>query len=299
MLIKVLGSAAGGGFPQWNCRCPVCMLAWSKDPRVRPRSQSSIAVTANGADWLLVNASPDLRQQICETPALQPKHGLRHSPIAAVMLTNGDIDHIAGLLTLREQQRFDLFASWATLGHMAGNPLFRVLNPDLVRRREMQLSQHMEFEFGLSVVPFAVPGKAPLYDEGDVAQIGEESGSTIGLELSSGNAHAFYIPGCARITDELAQRIKGAGALLFDGTTYTDDEMVRLGLSHKTAWRMGHLPMSGPQGSMARLADVAVDRKIFIHINNSNPVLVDGSPERLTVEAAGWEIAHDGMEIAL
>ena len=299
MLIKVLGSAAGGGFPQWNCRCALCQLAWSKDRNVRPRTQSSLAITADGEHWLLVNASPDLRQQIIETPALHPRHGQRHSPISAVMLTNGDIDHIAGLLTLREQQRFDLFATAPTLSQLAANSVFRVLNPELVRSREMQLDNRLELSFGLSVVPFAVPGKAPLYDEGAHVEIGTETGTTIGLEIMCGNVRAMYIPGCAQVTPQLKQRMAGADALLFDGTTYTDDEMVRLGLSHKTAWRMGHVPMSGPNGSLAMLADAGVRQKVFLHINNTNPVLMEDSAERRAVEQAGWQVAHDGMEIKL
>ena len=299
MQIKVLGSAAGGGFPQWNCRCPTCQLAWNQDPRVKPRTQSSLAISADGDHWLLLNASPDLRQQISETPALHPRHGSRHSPVCGVLVTNGDIDHIAGLLSLREQQAFGLYGTRETLAELAANPVFGVLNPALVARHEISLETPLEIAPGLRIVPFAVPGKAPLYAEGENLEIGAETGTTIGLEISNGSVRAYYIPGCAGVTPKLKQRLAGAALLMFDGTTFTEDEMVRLGLSQKTAWRMGHVPMSGLNGSLASLADAQVQRKIYLHINNTNPVLVDASPERQQVEQAGWEVAFDGMEIVL
>ena len=299
MLIKVLGSAAGGGFPQWNCRCPVCQLAWNKDPRVTPRTQSSLAISADGIHWLLLNASPDLRQQILDNPCLHPRHGSRHSPVSAVIATNGDIDHIAGLLSLREQQPFDLYATAETLEQIAASAVFGVLNPSVVQKHEMALEVPLDIQSGLRIVPFAVPGKAPLYAEGEKVVIGAETGTTIGLEITCDNSRIYYIPGCAAAAEKLKHRVAGADVLFFDGTTYTDDEMVRLGLSQKTAWRMGHLPMSGEAGSMAAFANVDLKRKIYLHINNTNPVLVDDSSERGMVETAGWEVAHDGMEIAL
>ena len=298
MLIKVLGSAAGGGFPQWNCLCPVCELAWKKDPRVRFRTQSSLAITADGDHWLLLNASPDLRQQILETPELHPRAALRHSPIFGVFITNGDVDHIAGLLTLREQQPLTIFASSAILAHIPQDSVFGVLNPALVRQQAVALDETINVGFGLVITPFAVPGKVPLYFEGAQPAIGLETESTIGLEIACDGRKVFYIPGCARVTAKLKARISGADAVFFDGTTFTDDEMPRLGLSQKTAWRMGHVAMSGPDGSLAGLADVDIARKIYVHINNSNPVLVEDSPQRQAVAAAGWDVAHDGMEIA-
>ena len=298
MLIKVLGSAAGGGFPQWNCLCPVCELAWKKDPRVRFRTQSSLAITADKDHWLMLNASPDLRQQILETPELHPRAALRHSPIFGVFITNGDVDHIAGLLTLREQQPLTIFASPAILAHIPQDSVFGVLNPALVRLQAVALDETINVGFGLVIMPFAVPGKVPLYSEGAQPAIGLETESTIGLEISCDGRRVFYIPGCARITAKLKARISCADAVFFDGTTFTDDEMPRLGLSQKTAWRMGHVAMSGPDGSLVGLADVDIARKIYVHINNSNPVLVEDSPQRQAVAAAGWDVAHDGMEIA-
>ncbi|WP_027134618.1 pyrroloquinoline quinone biosynthesis protein PqqB [Geminicoccus roseus] len=298
MRIIVLGSAAGGGFPQWNCRCPVCRLAWAGDKRVTPRTQSGLAVSADGERWILLNASPDLRQQILATPALHPKTGLRHSPIAAVILTNGELDHIAGLLTLRERQAFRLYATETTHASVRSNDLFRALDEKLVERCPMQPGEPLDLP-GLRFVPFVVPGKVPLYQEsGDVA-LGEETEHVLGLEIIADGQRCLYVPNCARITPELRERLAGADLLFFDGTTFTDDEMVRHGLSPKTAARMGHLAMDGPDGSIAGLAGLPLGRRVFLHLNNSNPALVEGSAERLQVAAAGWELAHDGMEFTL
>ena len=298
MRIIVLGSAAGGGFPQWNCRCPTCSLAWAGDPRVVPRSQSGLAVSADGVSWVLINASPDLRQQIVATPALHPAEGPRHSPIAAVVLTNGDVDHVAGLLTLRERQAFALHASPSLHAMLDADPVFAVLDRGLVTRHATALDRAGDIA-GLAVTPFAVPGKVPLFLEFGEVEIGRETDMTVGLDIRAGGRRAVHVPGCAAVTPALLDRIAGADLLLFDGTTFTDDEMPRLGLSPKTAARMGHVAMSGPEGSLARLAGAAVGAKVYVHINNTNPALVAGSPERAAVEAAGWHLAEDGMEFAV
>jgi len=295
----VLGSAAGGGVPQWNCACPVCKLAWAVDPRVARRTQSSLAASLDGEGFALVNASPDLRQQILATPALHPRAGLRHSPITAAIVTNADVDHVAGLLTLREQQPFRLHATAATLATLAANAIFNVLGAAVVARAPVALGEPFAPLQGLEVVAFALPGKVALWLEGAHVEIGAESETTIGLEFRAGGKRAIYAPGCARVTDALLARVAGADLVFFDGTTFTDDEMIAHGLSAKTAQRMGHTPMSGAEGALARFAGAKVGRKIFIHINNSNPALVEGSPERHMIEAAGWELAFDGMEIAL
>ncbi|MCI0600527.1 MAG: pyrroloquinoline quinone biosynthesis protein PqqB [Beijerinckiaceae bacterium] len=298
MRILVLGSAAGGGFPQWNCACPVCRLAWKGDARVKPRSQSSLAVSADGERWLLLNASPDLRQQIVASPRLHPRGGFRQSPIRAVFLTNADVDHLAGLLTLREQQSFALFGSKATLAQATGG-IFGVLNPELVTAHAVEFDRPVDTGLGLSVTPFAVPGKVPLYLESGAVEIGIEGESTAGLEISDGSGSFFYVPGCAKINDGLKARLRGAKLLFFDGTAYTDDEMVVLGLSNKTAWRMGHVAMSGENGSLNLLASCGLTRKIYVHINNTNPVLIEDSPQRAAVASAGWDVAYDGMELSL
>jgi pyrroloquinoline quinone biosynthesis protein B len=296
--ILVLGSAAGGGVPQWNCLCPVCQLAWRGDQRVKPRSQSSLAVSADGKQWLLLNASPDLRQQIIASPCLHPRGAKRHSPIGAVFVTNADVDHLAGLLTLREQQRFMLFGSRATLAQ-TGAGIFGVLNKNLVDTRVAELDVPADTGLGIFVTPFAVPGKIPLYLEGENVAVGVESEATVGVELSDGAKSFFYVPSCAEINEGIIKKLKGAALVFFDGTTFTDDEMVSLGLSKKTAWRMGHVAMSGEKGSLERLASCAIGRKIYVHINNTNPVLIEDSPQRAAVERAGWDVAFDGMEICL
>jgi pyrroloquinoline quinone biosynthesis protein B len=296
--IIVLGSAAGGGFPQWNCLCPVCRLAWNDDRRVIPRTQSSLAVSGDGEHWVLLNASPDLRQQILATPQLHPRGGSRGSPIAAVFLTNGDVDHVTGLLTLREQQSFAVFGSKATLSAISGG-VFDVLNKELVQVNEIVPERAVETGVGLKVTPFSVPGKVPLYLEAGAVEIGAEGEETLGLEISDGAKTFFYIPGCAEVKPSLQKRLRGADLLFFDGTTFTDDEMVRLGLSTKTAWRMGHTAMDGENGSMHRLAALDIGRKIYVHINNTNPVLIEDSSQRAVVSAAGWEVSHDGMEVGL
>ena len=298
--LVVLGSAAGGGVPQWNCRCPVCTLAWDGDARVRPRTQSSLAASANGASWVILNASPDLRSQILATPPLHPRQAGRHSPIAAVVLTNADVDHVAGLLTLRERQPFGLYATQMILDLIAADPIFAVLDAACVRPVALEHDVAQSLPGGLDCRPFMVPGKVPLFLETEVVEIGLESAMTTGLELvGDGGKRVMYIPGCAAVDDRLLTRIEGADALLFDGTVFEDDEMIRLGLSHKSGRRMGHMPITGPGGSLEALSDVRVGRKIFVHLNNTNPVLIEGSPERLLVEAAGWEIAYDGLDIVL
>ena len=299
MHVVILGSSAGGGLPQWNCRCPICSLARAEPGRVRPRTQSSIAVSADGQDWLLVNASPDIRQQFNETPAMHPREGLRHSPIKAVLLTNGDVDHVAGLLTLREGQPYTLYATSGILDSVNANRVFDVMASGVVAREAISLGQRFEPVTDLSVTLFSVPGKVPLWLEDESMELGAESESTVGAMVEANGRRLAYIPGCARITEGLKARISGVDALLFDGTVLHDDDMIRAGVGTKTGWRMGHVPMRGDGGSVDALADVAIGQRVFVHINNTNPVLVEDSPERADVEAAGWTVAHDGLSLSL
>jgi pyrroloquinoline quinone biosynthesis protein B len=296
----ILGSAAGGGYPQWNCRCAVCDLYWSSDSRVRRRTQSSIAVSADGERWALLNCSPDVREQIAATPALHPKRRPRHSPITSVVLTNGDADHVGGLLTLREQAEFELLATGAVLSIIDGNPIFHVLHPSLVRRRQVEAGKAQVLVNGVTIEPFLVPGKVPLYLERETPRIDMRSDYTIGLKLWTDSARkAVYIPGCGLIDDELRGEVECAAVLLFDGTLWQDDELMRAGVGTKSGRRMGHVPVSGADGSMAGLKETSCGRKIFIHLNNTNPLIVDGSPERLSAQAAGWEVSPDGMEFTV
>ncbi|MEZ0168487.1 pyrroloquinoline quinone biosynthesis protein PqqB [Microvirga sp. TS319] len=293
----VLGSAAGGGVPQWNCRCPVCRLAWSGDPRVRSRTQSSLAVSADGEGWLVLNASPDIRMQIAQTTDLHPRAGSRHSPIQAVLLTSAEIDHVAGLLTLRERQTFALFATRKTLDTLALNPIFDALAPELVVRRPVRLGQPFEPVPGLSATVFAVPGKTPLWRESPDQADEDDPDATIGVILEAAGKRIAFVPGCARVDRDVLARIAGVDALFFDGTVLHDDDLVRAGVSDKTGRRMGHSPMLGEDGSIAGLAAIQVPQRIFVHINNTNPVLVEGSDERRLVERSGWIVAHDGLRI--
>jgi pyrroloquinoline quinone biosynthesis protein B len=294
----VLGAAAGGGFPQWNCRCPTCRLAWEGDARVRPRTQASLAVSADGESWLLINASPDLSQQLRQSKALHPRSATRGSPIETVVLTGAEIDQVAGLLCLREREPFDIRATAATLAALADNPMFGVLAPDLVRRQAIVPGASLALAGGLSAQLFTVPGKVPLYLEGEDPETASETAANVGIELAAADARIAYVPGAAAVTPGMMQRLARADVVFFDGTLFRDDEMIATGTGTKTGRRMGHMPIDGEDGSLRALAGIA-GRRIYVHINNTNPILVEGSPERLQVERAGWEVAEDGMEIVL
>ena len=294
MHVKILGAAAGGGLPQWNCGCRNCADARSGE--IAGMSQSSVAVSADGRDWVVLNASPDIREQLRLSGLHPPSR--RGSPVRAVVLTNGDIDHIAGLLTLRESTPFQIHATAATLAILE-QPVFRVLNPALVGRQAIRPDEPFEPLAGLLLTAFAVPGKVPLFlEEGEVKTdlLGDQ---TIGLRIDCGGRVMFYIPGCAAVKPDLRDRVAGADLLLFDGTVWSDDEMTRTGTGVKTGGRMGHIAMAGPDGSLAAFDGLNLARRVYIHINNTNPVLRPGSEERARVGAAGWEIARDGQEILL
>ncbi|MEP1961361.1 pyrroloquinoline quinone biosynthesis protein PqqB [Tateyamaria sp.] len=292
----ILGAAAGGGLPQWNCGCENCNLARAGE--IPAQSQSSVAFSADSEQWAIVNASPDIRDQMARTTALHPTD-LRKSPLKSILLTNGDIDHVAGLLTLREQQAFTLFATTEIHQVIADNPIFNALNPDFVTRIAIELDEPFQLTTGIAARLIAVPGKVPLYLEGETVQtdlIGEQ---TVGVQLEASGKLVFYIPGCAVMPPDLKARIEGADMVMFDGTLWQDDEMVRAGLSQKTGQRMGHMSMSGTEGSIAAFEGVNVAQKIFVHMNNTNPVLRPGSSEKSQAEQAGWIVAQDGMEFEI
>lgn len=307
MRLCVLGSAAGGGFPQWNANSAACRRARAGDPAARPATQASVGLSADGERWALVNASPDLRQQIEANPVLHPREGLRSSPIRAVVLTNGDVDAIAGLLSLREGTAFALYAHRRVLDVLAANPIFGVVNPELVPRRELVPGEPVGLcdatgePLGLDVLPFLAPGKLPLYLEqaGRRLDTAALEGDTLGLEIGRDPGRVVYLANCAEVTSNVRERARGAALLLMDGTLWRDDEMVVQGVGAKTGRRMGHVSMSGPEGAVARLADVPVDRRVFIHVNNTNPALLADSPERTELARAGWEVASDGMDLSL
>jgi len=295
MRVRILGSAAGGGLPQWNCGCPNCEAARQPGSGVEPQSQSSIAVGSAETGYLLVNASPDLRSQIAAATALHPQ-GLRNSPIRAVLVTNGDVDHLAGLIVLREKQPFTLHATPEILAIVEANPVFGVLDRTLVRFEAIEMDKPFEPLPGLEIRVFPVPGKTPLYlEEGEVAT-DLEGGQTVGVEFAHGGRRWHYIPGCARMTPALERRLSGAALVLFDGTVFHDTEMADAGVGAKTGRRMGHMPMAGEGGSIDAFHSITVGRKVYVHINNTNPVWRKDSAERKAVEAAGWIVGADGME---
>jgi pyrroloquinoline quinone biosynthesis protein B len=306
--IVVLGAAAGGGVPQWNCGCPVCQAARSERPELQS-TQASIAFSADSEHWFLINASPDLRQQLIATPQLHPKGlRLRHSPISGVILTNSEVDAVAGLLSMREGSPFTIYAHPRVLAILKANSIFNVLSETNVKRQSIAIDEAFEPALpdgspsGIEILPFAVPGKGAWYLEGKAHPAGNDgTGDTLGLRIAdkASGKHLYFLAACAEVTPELKQRLAGASLIFFDGTVWRDDELIAAGLGAKTGQAMGHISMSGDNGAIAALADLGIDRKVFLHINNSNPALLRDSAERKTAESAGWQIPADGMEITL
>jgi len=300
--IVVLGTAAGGGVPQWNCGCTNCAAARDGD-RQLGSTQASIAVSADRKHWFLINASPDLRQQITDTPCLHPKPGaMRNSPIAGVLLTNGEVDAVAGLLSLREGSPFGLYAHERVLRILDANSIFNVLGAALVPRIAVEIDAPFEPRLpdgtpsGLEITAFAAPGKTALFLEG---ADDDELGDTLGLVIRDrvGGRRLVFIAACAAVTPAVRAHLEGAAMVFFDGTLWRDDEMIALGLGKKSGQRMGHISMEAALAELDGLDAGAA--KYFLHINNSNPALRENSPERRQLEAQGWRIPADGMEITL
>jgi pyrroloquinoline quinone biosynthesis protein B len=305
--VVVLGAAAGGGVPQWNCGCRVCQAARTTHPELQS-TQASLAVSADGDHWFLINASPDLRQQLIATPQLHPAPGkLRHSPIAGVILTNGEIDAIAGLLSMREGWPFTIYGHEKVLATLKSNSVFNVLNEKNVRRQPIAIEQAFEPRLpdgspsGIEILPFEVTGKGAWYLDGQPQGTGDGTGDTLGLRIRDKRSGKFFyfLAACARVTDDLTSRLKGAPLVFFDGTVWRDDELIAAGLGNKTGQSMGHIAMSGEMGAIAALESLGIERKIFLHINNSNPAWLHDSEERQAVMRAGWHIPADGTEITL
>jgi pyrroloquinoline quinone biosynthesis protein B len=244
----------------------------------------------------LINASPDLRQQIADTPALHPRSGIRSTPIEAVILTGAEIDQMLGLLLLREATPFSTYARSDTHGLIVANPVFEAMQH--MERRAVQMDQPFSPTPAMTAELFPVPGKVPLYLESPQSAESIATESTAGVEIQHDGARVIVVPGAAAITDAMLTRFARADVLLFDGTVFHDDEMLRLGASDKTGSRMGHMPINGVDGSLCGLERVGA-RRIYFHINNTNPIHIDASPEYAYVRNAGWEIARDGMEIVL
>jgi pyrroloquinoline quinone biosynthesis protein B len=298
----VIGSAAGGGFPQWNCGCANCEGVRHGRDGLVGRTQDSVAITPSGGErFALINASPDILTQIKATPSLWPQTK-RHTPIGAVVLTNGDMDHVLGLFSLRESQPFAIYATppvWQgleasilvrTLKRFEGQVVFR----PLAIGEEVELRDAVGESLGLLVRPFAAPGKLPVHLVGHAKESAEDN---VGLSFREANGEDgprfAYAAACATLE---GVALEGHDTVLFDGTFFREDELVRLGLSKAVAKDMAHLPISGAGGSLERLASLDA-RKIYTHVNNTNPILLPTSEERKAVEAASWEVAYDGMEI--
>ncbi|MFK3740379.1 pyrroloquinoline quinone biosynthesis protein PqqB [Massilia sp. TN1-12] len=302
MKILVLGSAAGGGFPQWNCNCRNCAGLRNGTLRATARTQSSIAVSSNGQDWVLINASPDILTQIRATPALQPARAARDTGIAAVMLMDAQIDHVTGLLMLREGKTLPLYCTapvWNELEH--GLPLASVLSHYCgVHWHALPVDGSAATQVpgidGIRFTPLALRSKAPPYSK---HRERPEPGDNIGLlieDIASGRS-VFYAPGLGVIEPHVEAAMQAADCVLVDGTLWTADEMIALGLSKKMAADMGHLPLSGEGGMIEVLDRIGDRRKILIHINNTNPILDEDSPQRAQLARHGIEVAFDGMEI--
>jgi pyrroloquinoline quinone biosynthesis protein B len=299
MWVRVLGSAAGGGYPQWNCACPPCRAVRDGSRPARPRTQSSVAVSADSRRWFLLNASPDVRAQIEAFPALHPAggpDGTRGVPLQAVLLTDAELDHTLGLLLLREGGGLVLHATAATRDTLHdGTALLRTLEAYCpVQWRPVVPGADVPLADGLSYRAFDVPTtKRPRFGPGS------GDGRVVGYRLTderSGRA-LVHLPVLQELTPEVRAELDDCSCLLVDGTCWSDDELVRLGRGGRTARAMGHLPIGGPGGSLEQLAPLPVERRIYVHVNNTNPVLLEDSPERRSVEANGLEVAVDGLEV--
>jgi pyrroloquinoline quinone biosynthesis protein B len=306
----VLGSAAGGGFPQWNCNCANCRGLRAGTLRAKARTQCSIAVTGNnlgdnsgdgsreGSKWMLLNASPDLRAQISSFPELLPKDSARGSSISSVLLTDAELDHITGLLSLRENEPIQLHCTRRVFEWVfESNPIFGgLIQASRFGWEKVENRQPTRCRDGLAYEGIFVEGKVPTY----VKTAFDSIGSTVGYCIAdtSSNSSMLYVPAIKHISEELVAVASRCDCILFDGSFWSDDEMERQGVGSRTASAMGHVPIDGPDGSLARLSHLR-GRKIYTHVNNTNPILDETSAERRAVEKAGWEVAEDGMDFVL
>jgi len=298
-----MGTAAGGGFPQWNCWCRCCRAARSDPESARPRTQSSVAISADGQHWFLLNASPDIHDQLARLPRAATPSQVRHVPLEAVVLTDAEIDHSLGLVLLREARYLPLYSTAAVRSVLEQDSKFLTVTRAFadVPWRELPLERSVELAHrdgtpsGLSIEAFAVPADPPRFAAEAPA------GHTVGLiarEAPSGRVCAF-VPGCGHLTTELRRRLAQADVLLFDGTFFTDDEPATVGLTARTARQLDHMPIAGEDGSLAQLATLPCRYRVYTHINNTNPILLEDSPERASVEGTGVLIGHDGLHIVI
>ncbi len=309
MRIEILGSAAGGGFPQWNCNCRNCHSLRAGSFSGKSRTQTQVAVSDDGLSWFLLNASPDLRLQIERTPVLQPRSGARDSPIAGVLLTSADIDQIAGLLSLRELQPFEIYCTPSLRRILReDNNVFGMLNrvSQQVSWTDVSLGQSFTLaaERGdvaqISCEVFSLGNKYPVYVSRErVASLQPEEALLGVILTASSGERVAYMPAVPAINEQVLQLLESADLILFDGTFWSDDELIQIQGSGATAREMGHVPVSGTEGSLCALAGLRRPRKVFIHVNNTNPMLDESSNEYREVRAAGWEVAEDGWRFNL
>jgi len=307
MHVKILGSAAGGGFPQWNCACPNCRLVRSGKFPGKARSQAQVAVSGDGKSWFLLGASPDLRSQIEAASELQPPDRTNSSPLCGIVLAAADLDHILGLLLLRELQPLNVYATASVTRLLREqNSMFAMLTraPDQVRWRAIRVGESFQLctpsghQTGITCTSIPVSNRYPPYASPDPTLDPDEA--AVGLILTSDSGRKMvYAPAVAGITQSLREWLEKADLLLFDGTFYSDDELTTVRGSGERAREMGHIPVGGEDGSLRELAGLRIPRKLYIHINNTNPMLNETSPEYRAVRAAGWELAEDGWQATL
>ena len=308
MYIEILGSAAGGGFPQWNCNCHNCQSVRAGSFRGKPRTQTQVAISNNQDSWFLLNASPDLRTQIEASSSLHPRRGQRDSPIAGVLLTGGDVDQIAGLLSLRELQPFRIYCTPSIRQILQeDNSIFAMLNrvPTQVSWAEIHPGQNFPLldaagsDSGICAAAFSLGSRYPAYVSPQRAGQLPADDALPGVMLEALGRRLAYLPAVPAIDHALLQRLESADLVLFDGTFWTDDELIKVQGSGATAREMGHVAVSGAEGSLRKLSGLRHPRKVFIHINNTNPMLDESGPEYREVHDAGWEIAEDGSKFEL
>jgi pyrroloquinoline quinone biosynthesis protein B len=309
MYVKILGAAAGGGSPQWNCSCNNCRRLREGTFSGTARSQVQLAISADSECWFLVNASPDLRYQIESFPALHPRpSSLRQSPINGIVLTSAELDAALGLLLLRESQPFGIYATSTVRALLTeDNSLFGVLRrePDQVRWHTIAPSERFELfslkgrPAGISCTPISTGGAFPSYVAQERRHQLDSAGAVIGLLIENGARRLAFFPAASTVCPGWLEQMEHCDAILFDGTFWSDDELLRVRGQGKTARQMGHLPIGDPDGSLVRFSSLPGPRKIFIHINNTNPMLDESSPEFRQIGASGWELAFDGMELCL
>jgi pyrroloquinoline quinone biosynthesis protein B len=302
MQIVLLGTAAGGGFPQWNCWCPVCRVARTEPGRALRRSQSAAAVSADGERWFLLNASPDVHAQLASLSP-RPPAGLRSTPVEGVVLTDAEIDHSLGLVLLREGRFLQVAATGAVRDILERDSCFLRTTAAFAELRMIELTVGRATGLayrdgcpsGLTVRPFAVPAGPPRFAGADAP------GHTVGLQLrdEATGGCAVFVPGCGGLDDGVLRALDGAEVVLFDGTFWSDDELISLGISDRTAREMDHLPVGGPGGSLERLAEHPARHRVYTHINNTNPILLEDSPERAEVMRRGLRVGADGMRFSL